>query len=62
MLRVLPATFKPVLKQIRSLQIAKFVAESRVVLLFATKSVHVVRFTGRCKLVLQPVTQLACMT
>ena len=43
-------------------KLQKFVAESRVVLLFATKSVHVVHFKGRCKLVLQLVTQLACMT
>ena len=47
MLGVLLGTFKPVLQQIRVLKVAKiFCRKWRKVLLFATKSVHVARFTG----------------
>ena len=48
MLRVLPPTFKPVLQQIRLLQVAKrWCKKERVVLLFAKKKfAHVARFTG----------------
>ena len=47
MLRVLLPTFKPILKQIRMLQVAKICCRKyRIVLLFATKLVHVARFTG----------------
>ena len=47
MLRALPPTFGPALQQIRLLQVEKgFCRKNRVVLPFATTSVHVVRFTG----------------
>jgi len=47
MLGVLLGTFKPVLQQIRVLQVGNvFCSKWRVVLLFATKSVHVALFTG----------------
>ena len=45
-LRVLPPTFKPFLQQIKLSQVAQNCCrKSKVVLLFATKSVHVARFT-----------------
>ena len=47
MLRGLPLTFKPVLQQIRLLQVAKTCCRKwRVALLLATKSEHVAQFTG----------------
>ena len=46
MLRFLPPTLKPVLQQIRLLQVAKTCCrKKRVVLLFAANSAHVARFT-----------------
>ena len=57
MLLVLLATFKPALQQIKLLQVAKICYRKyRVVLLFATKSVHVARFTGPRQTCLQQVT------
>ena len=45
-LRVLPPTFKPVLQKIKLSQVAQNCCrKSKVVLRFATKSVHVARFT-----------------
>ena len=56
MLRVLPATNQTVLNQIRLMQFAKSCCGKKRVLLFATKSVHVTRFTVQYKLALQQVT------
>ena len=51
MLRVLPPTFKPVLQQIRLLQVVKSCCEKeRVVVLFTTKSVHVACLPAQGKL------------
>ena len=46
MLRVLPATNQTVLQRIRLMQFARRCCGKKRVLLFATKSVHVTRFTG----------------